>query len=164
MGLESLCFLSLSLGKILTPSVRRELLQGFCFQSLVADSAGAPPSPAGAPCSTIYGPCTLGLYPLIQWGTRTCASWEKGTMLMDTKTQDMYRRVQALPMYNEVVKRECAYKTEPRNALQLRNFLTIEPAPNLWKWIPGMGNSRRTIKKMVKPSDSESHSKVGKHI
>lgn len=86
-------------------------------------------------------------------------------MLMDIKTQDMYRRVQALPMYNEVVKREHAYKTEPRNALQLRNFLTIEPAPDLWKWILGVGNScRPTVKKMVKPSDSESHSKVGKHI
>lgn len=54
---------------------------------------------------------------------------------------------------------------EPRNALELRTFIIIEPAPDLWKLILGVGNScRPTLKKILKPSDNDYHTKLGIHI
>lgn len=69
-------------------------------------------------------------------------------MLMNVKTHDTYREGQAFPMSNEVYGSERASKTKPRNVLELRTFIIIEPAQDLWKRILGVGNScRPTLEK-----------------
>ena len=78
----------------------------------------------------------------------------------------MYRGFKAFPRLSERFERGLghAHKMEPGDALGLRTFITSEPAPGVWKPILVMGSHADPFPRILKPSESEYHIKLGKHL
>ena len=78
----------------------------------------------------------------------------------------MYRGFKAFPRHSEGFERGLAHtcKMEPGDSLVLRTFITSEPAPGMWRPILGVGSHADPFPRILKPSESEYHIKLGKYL
>lgn len=137
------------------------------LRSPVAASTGVPPSPLRLPVALYtlcYGSVAMG-FTTGPVRNRVSGLLNKGNHADEPKNRLCTEESQAFRMRNEVYGREYASKTEPRNAWELRAFTITEPAQTCGNGFRVWGIYADPLsKKMLKPSDSEYHTELGKHI